>query len=285
MHVLWKGSITFGLVSVPVKLHSATEEKEITFKTVHRPCGTPINQVRNCSTCHTQVDSADVVKGFEYEKGRIVLLEKAELDQILPEASKEIRVLHFMQRDEINPLHYQKTYFLSPDTLGVNGYQLLLAAMNQSKKIAICKLSIRSKSSLAAIQSVGECLTLTTMYYPDEIRSVEAVPNLRAEAKIERKGIELAQLLIEQMSKPYTAADYRNDSREQLISYIQEKIAGNQIIIPPQASNTTILDLMSALQASIEAIQADKKSRGAKRTKASKKNLESIELPGSTETA
>lgn len=283
MHTIWKGAITFGLVNVPVKLHSATDDNDISFKMIHRDCGSHLNFVRSCPTCQKQLESSEIVKGFEYEKGKYVLLEKEELEQVIPESSKEIRVLHFLGIDEINPIYFQKTYYLSPDTIGVNGYQLLATAMSEAGKAALCRVSIRSRNTLAAIRVIDDCLTLTTMFYPEEIRPIEAVPNLKQKSMIDPKGMMLAQMLIAQMSKPFTAAEYRDESRDQLISYIQQKIAGQEFVIQPQAASTTVIDLMAALQASLEAIEAVKEPKKSKRKKSSKSKIE--EQTSNTETA
>lgn len=271
MHTIWKGSIQFGLVSIPVKLHATTDESELGFKLVHRTCGSTLNYVRTCPACQSQAEAADVVKGFEFEPGKYVTLEKEELERIAPESSKEIQVLHFMNKDEIDLLHYHKSYFLSPDTLGVNGYRLLAAAMAEENKLAVCKFSLRSKRYLAAIGAIDNRLVLTTMYYPNELRAIEAVPNTDAEAQYDPKSMALAQALIHQMTKPYTAAEYRDESRDRLIAYIQHKVAGEAYVVSPEPAKASVHNLAAALQASLDAIaEQAKPAKKPKRKSAAK---------------
>jgi len=274
MHTLWKGSLIFGLVSIPVKLHTSTDEKDISYKYLHRDCSSHVRNTKSCKTCQRQIEQSEIVKGYEYENGKFISFEKEEWDNIQPESSKEIQVLHFLNPKEINPIHYQKTYYLSPDTFGVNGYQLLISAMEQTKRIAICKLSIRSKESLASIQVVGNCLTISTLYYPDEIRSIKEVPNLNRDVELDPRGIEIAKLLIAQMSKPYSASQYRNEGKERLISAIKNKIAGEEIVIQSRTPRAAITDLMAALHASLEAVHAANDVKVQRRKQTAQQSLE-----------
>ncbi|RED89160.1 Ku protein [Cohnella phaseoli] len=282
MHTIWKGAITFGLVNVPVKLHSVAEEREISFKMIHRECGSHLNFVRCCPVCEKHLESSEIVKGFEYIKGKYVHLEKEDLEMILPESSKEIRILHFLDRNEINPIYLQKSYYLSPDTFGVNGYQLLIESMKQMDKAALCQVSIRSRQMLATIRVVDDCLALTTMHYPDEVRPVDAVPNIKLSSTIDQKGMALARNLIEHMSKPFSQTEHKDMNRDNLISYIQQKIAGQEYVGQPQSSATIVVDLMAALQASLEEIKSGNEIESSKR-----KNFPSgsLQSSSSTETA
>ncbi|WP_282941314.1 Ku protein [Paenibacillus sp. RC67] len=256
MHTVWKGAISFGLVHVPVKMYSATEDKDIALKYVHRECGSPLNQLRNCPACQREVEWEQVSRGYEYEKHKFVLFEKEELDSLMPETNKEIRILHFVDPSEIDPVYYQKTYYLGPGDLGANAYSLLVKALQLSGKIAVGQIAIRSKKSLAVIRIVDGCLALETIFYPDEIRPVQLVPNVPAEPMINEKELQMAQMLIGQLTSPFDPTLYHDDYRLNLIDAIQRKIAGEDIRIapatPPQAG---IMDLMSALQASLEALK------------------------------
>ncbi|WP_127588479.1 non-homologous end joining protein Ku [Paenibacillus koleovorans] len=252
MHTVWKGAISFGLVHVPVKMFSATEDKDISMKYIHKECGTPLNYVRTCQHCEKAVEWEEISRGYEYESGRFVLFEKEELDS-LAEVNKEIKILDFVNLTEIDPIYFQKTYYLAPNETGANAYSLLLEAMRQSGKIGIAKVSIRSKSSLAAIRIMEDCIVMETIFYPDEIRSVKQVPNLPEKPVVNEKELLMANMLIEQLSSPFEPEKYKDDYRAKLLTMIEQKIAGQEVRIAPEAPSTNVIDLMAALQASLEA--------------------------------
>ncbi|WP_435922200.1 Ku protein [Paenibacillus sp. DYY-L-2] len=253
MHTVWKGAISFGLVHVPVKMFSATEDKDISMKYIHKECGSPISYVRRCPTCDTDVNWEEISRGYEYEKGKYVLFEKEELEQLSDRTEKTITILDFVDLHEIDPIYFQKTYYLSPDQAGSNAYQLLLEAMRESGKIGIAKIAIRSKSSLAAIRVMEGCLAVETIFFPDEIRPISQVPNLPENLQVNDKELSMAKLLIEQLSTPFEPEKYNDDYRENLLKLIEQKVAGEEISLAPAKPETNVIDLMAALQASIEA--------------------------------
>ncbi|MFD0717250.1 Ku protein [Paenibacillus sp. GCM10027626] len=255
MHTVWKGAISFGLVHVPVKMFSATEDKDISLRLIHRDCGTPVAYVRKCNTCEKELEWEEIVKGYEYEKGHFVLFEKDELEQLNENVTKTIEILDFVDLHEIDPIYFQKTYFLSPDQAGGNAYNLLLEAMRQSGKIGIAKISIRSKSSLAAIRTIENCLVIETIFYPDEIRAIGQVPGLPEQISVRDKELAMARMLIEQLSTAFEPAKYTDDYRGRLLDLIQHKIAGEDIKVAPEQQPTQVMDLMAALQASLESIR------------------------------
>ncbi|MDF2724679.1 MAG: repair protein [Paenibacillus sp.] len=254
MHTVWKGAISFGLVHVPVKMFSATEDKDISMKYIHTKCGTPLNYVRTCQHCEQAVEWEQIARGYEYEPGKFVLFDKEELDA-LSEASKEIKIIDFVDLTEIDPIYFQKTYYLAPGETGANAYSLLLEAMRQSGKIGIAKVSIRSKSSMAAIRVIQDCIAMETIFYPDEIRSITHVPNLPENPVVNEKELLMAKMLIEQLSTPFEPSKYKDDYREKVLNLIERKIAGEEVKIAPEAQKTNVIDLMAALQASLEAVK------------------------------
>ncbi|QAY68154.1 Ku protein [Paenibacillus protaetiae] len=252
MHTVWKGAISFGLVHVPVKMFSATEDKDISLRMLHRPCGSPISYVKRCPSCDTEAEWDDIVKGYEYDKGRFVVFEKDELEQLAGEKSRMLQIIDFVDLKEIDPIYFQKTYYLSPDQAGGNAYNLLMQAMLESGKIGIAKISIRSKSSLAAIRVMGNCLAMETIFYPDEIRPVSQVPGLPEAVNVNDKELTMAKLLIEQLSTPFEPTKYTDDYRVNLMEMINSKIAGEEIRVAPEQEQANVIDLMAALQASLE---------------------------------
>ncbi|QJC51158.1 Ku protein [Paenibacillus albicereus] len=257
MHTVWKGAISFGLVHVPVKMFSATEDKDISLRMLHSVCGSPIAYVRECPTCDRKIEWDEIVKGYEVEKGRFVTFGKDELEQAAGEKSKTIQILDFVALEEIDPIYFQKTYYLSPDQAGGGAYSLLMEAMKQSGKIGIAKISIRSKSSLAAIRVLEDgCLAMETIFYPDEIRAVSQVPNLPGPAQVSEKELTMAKLLIDQLTTPFEPEKYTDDYRSAMHELIQAKIAGEDVTVAPRQEPGRVLDLMAALQASLESVKA-----------------------------
>lgn len=280
MHTVWKGAISFGLVHVPVKMFSATEDKDISMRYVHKVCGSPLAYVRKCPVCEKEVEWEEISKGYEYEKGKFVLFEKEEIEQLSEQNNKNITILDFVDLTEIDPIYFQKTYYLSPDQAGSNAYMLLMEAMRQSGKIGIAKISIRSKSSLAAIRVLKECLAIETIFYPDEIRPVSQVPNLPEHMEVNNKELDMAKMLIEQLSTPFSPDKYTDDYRVSLQQLIQSKIAGEEFKIAPARQESNVIDLMAALQASIEAVQpiaTDPGKPKRKRTASTKTETTGIE--------
>ncbi|EHB54424.1 Ku protein [Paenibacillus lactis] len=266
MHTVWKGAISFGLVHVPVKMFSATEDKDISMRYIHKECGSPLSYVRKCPVCEEEVGWEEITKGYEYEKGKFVLFEKDELEQLAEQNSKNITILDFVDLTEIDPIYFQKTYYLSPDQAGANAYRLLMEAMKESGKIGIAKISIRSKSSLAAIRVLDECLSIETIFYPDEIRPISQVPNLPEKTEVNSKELDMAKLLIDQLSTPFDPEKYTDDYRERLLEAINSKVSGEEIKIAPARQETNVVDLMAALQASIEAVKPIGTDPGTKAT-------------------
>jgi DNA end-binding protein Ku len=267
MHTVWKGAISFGLVHVPVKMFSATEDKDISMRYIHKGCSTPLNFVRKCLTCEREVEWEEIARGYEYEPGAFVLFEKDELEKLNGEVTKEIKILDFVQLTDIDPIYFQKTYYLAPNETGTNAYSLLLEAMKQTGKIGIAKVSIRSKSSLAAIRVIDNCIAMETIFYPDEIRSVEQVPNLPEQSNVNDKELQMAKMLIDQLTTPFTPESYKDDYRASLLHAIEQKVNGREISVAPEPHKTNVIDLMSALQASLEATKPITQGAGSSKAK------------------
>lgn len=256
MHTVWKGAISFGLVHVPVKMFSATEDKDISMRYIHKTCITPLAYVRKCQTCEKEVEWDEITKGYEYEPGRFVIFEKDELESISGEANKEIKILDFVNLTDIDPVYFQKTYYLGPGDTGAGAYNLLLDSMRQTGKIGVAKVSIRSKSSLAAIRVIENCLALETIFYPDEIRPISQVPNLPEKVTVNERELEMAKMLISQLSSPFEPEKYKDEYRGRLLEAIEHKIAGEEVQAAPALQKTSVIDLMAALQASLDATKS-----------------------------
>jgi DNA end-binding protein Ku len=267
MHTVWKGAISFGLVHVPVKMFSATEDKDISMRYIHKPCITPLSYVRKCQTCDKEVAWEEISRGYEYEPGRFVLFEKEELEQVSGEANKEIKILDFVHLTDIDPIYFQKTYYLAPGETGSGAYSLLLESMRQTGKIGIAKISIRSKSSLAAIRVIDNCMAMETIFYPDEVRSISQVPNLPERISVQERELDMAKMLIEQLSTTFDPEKYKDGYRERLLDAIGHKVAGEEVRTAPEPHRANVIDLMAALQASLDATKQDKDDQPARKPK------------------
>lgn len=261
MHTMWKGSISFGLVNIPIKMFASTDDKDVKFKYLHKECRTPIKQQRICPTCEREVEWNDIVKGFEYETGRFVIIDEEEMDAVKADATKAIEILDFVNLSEIDPIYFNKSYYLSPQETGGKAYHLLRQAMNDSGKIGIAKITIRTKESLAALRVYKNLLVLETIFYPDEIRAVELVPGIPDNIKLEQKELDMAIHLIDNLTTEFEPEKYKDEYREALQEIIAKKIEGEEIEMPKEAPRRNIIDLMQALQASIEETEKEQKGR------------------------
>ncbi|WP_438434587.1 Ku protein [Gorillibacterium sp. sgz500922] len=273
MHTIWKGAISFGLVHVPVRMYAATEDRDISMRYIHKACSTPLNYVRTCPTCNKEVGWEEISRGYEYEPGRFVLFEKEELDALGGEATREIKILDFVDLSEIDPVYFQKTYYLGPGDTGAGAYSLLLESIRQTGKIGIASVTLRSKSSLAAIRVIDRCIAMETIFYPDEIRAVSQVPSLPEAANVNDKELEMAKMLIDQLSSPFEPEKYKDTYREAVMSAIERKIAGEEVRAAPAPERANVIDLMAALQASLDAAKpADAASATGKKKGGKKKS-------------
>lgn len=257
MHTVWKGSISFGLVNIPIKLHTATEDKDIKLRQLHKECHTPISYQKVCPGCDKEVKTEDIVKAYEYVKGKFVILEEEDLQKLKQEnEDKAVEIIDFVKLEEIDPIYFEKSYFMAPDNGGGKAYSLLRSALVESGKIGIAKIIIRSKEQLAVVRVYQNTLLMETIHFPDEVRNVLEVPNVPSEHTVTPKELDTALLLVEQLTTTFNPEKYHDEYRTALMELIEEKKNGEQTVTAteqktaPVASNVT--DLMSALQASLD---------------------------------
>lgn len=265
MHTVWKGAISFGLVNIPIKMYASIDEKNIKFKYLHGVCRTPVKMVRMCPHCNVEVSWEDVVRGYEHEDGSFVIIEKEELNSLTKDQSRVIEILDFVELHEIDPIYFNKTYFLGAQDGNNKAYALLRIALQQSDKIGIAAVTIRSKRTLAVIRVYNNCLVMETIYYPDEIRSSELVPNIPEEATLPEKEVTLAHQLINQLSTHFDLSKYTDEYRTNLKKLLENKVATEETITPFSQKSEKVLDLMAALQASLAETNRSRKSDNKKK--------------------
>ncbi|MGS2776446.1 non-homologous end joining protein Ku [Robertmurraya sp. GLU-23] len=276
MHTIWKGSISFGLVNIPIKLHSATEDKDIKLRTLHKKCHSPIKYEKTCPVCDEEVKQDEIVRAYEYTKGKFVILEDEDFNKLKKEnEEKAVEIIDFVKMEEIDPIYFDRSYYMSPSDGGGKAYSLLRKALQESEKVGLAKIIIRSKEQLAVIRVYENSLVMETIHFPDEVRSAADVPNVPAEDKVTDKELDTAIMLIDQLTTTFNPEKYTDDYRTALIELIESKRSGKDIVTPvekEQKSNVT--DLMAALQASIDktkpkqaTTEATKKKRTTVKTK------------------
>ncbi|WP_062104871.1 non-homologous end joining protein Ku [Bacillus niameyensis] len=274
MHTMWKGSISFGLVNIPIKLHAATEDKDIKFRSLHKKCHTPIKYQKICPSCEEEVNVDDIVKGYEVTKGKFIEIEEEELKQLEAEkGEKAVEIIDFIQLSEIDPIYFNRSYYMSPDGGGSKAYGLLRKALTESQKAGIAKIIIRSKEQLAVIRVFEETLLMETIHFPDEVRKASEVPNVPASNEVSKKEIDTAILLIDQLTTPFEPEKYQDEYRSKILELIEQKQNGQDLVTAKTVKPTEkMTDLMAALQASIDRSKPEKKV--TKRKKTTKKTAE-----------
>ena len=265
---MWKGAISFGLVSIPVRVFPATEEKTLRFNQLHEKDHGRIKYQRVCSIDGEEVPYDEIVKGYEYEKDRYVVLTDEELDQIPVESSRAIDIEQFVDIEEIDPIYYKKTYYLVPEETGIKAYHLLRDALEEDGRVGIAKVSFRDKEHLSALRLRDDALVLETMYWPDEIRASD-FEELTKPVRARPQEVQMARSLIENLTQEWKPEQYTDAYREALLEMVERKVAGEEIeVIPEPEEAPKVVDLMDALKASVE---ATKKKAPAKKKPAAKK--------------
>ncbi len=251
---MWKGAISFGLVSIPVAVYPATEEKSLKFNQLHDDDMGRIRYQRVCELDGEVVSFEHIVKGYEYEKGRYVVLTDEDFDAVPVESNRMIDILQFVDADDIDPIFYKKTYYLVPDESGVKAYALLRQAMEEDGRVGIAKVSFRDKEHLAALRFKDETFVLETMFWPDEIRDTKFDElSKAAEVRPRLQEIQMAKTLIDNLTDDFKPEQYKDEYREALMGVVEAKIDGREVEVVPEPEETKVVDLMEALKASVEA--------------------------------
>lgn len=253
VRTLWKGAVSFGLVNIPIKMYVATERKDIKFNFLHKECMTPIQYRKFCPNCDREIASEEIVRGYEYQKGSFVVINEEDLERIPLESTKTIDILDFVDLAQVDPVYFDKTYYLEPSAGGEKAYTLLIEAMSQTGKVAIAKVIIRSKQTLAALRVKDQVLIMETIFWPDEIRSPSSL-NLGVDrAKLHDNEIKMAVSLIENLSTNFEPSKYQDEYRQALWEMIESKIVGKEVVTAaPAADRGNVVDLMEALKASVK---------------------------------
>ena len=263
MRSIWKGAISFGLVSIPVKLYSATEERDIAFRQVHREDGGRIRYQRVCTKCGEEVSYADIAKGYEMSDGSIVVLTDTDFENVPITSNRMIDVIQFVPLEELDPIYFSKSYYLEPEKAGVKPYVLLARALEESGKVAVVKVALRQREALAAVRVRDGVFVLETMLWPDEIRE-PSFGFLDDDVEVRPQELAMAGTLIESLSGEFDPNEHHDTYREALEEVIEAKVAGQEVVAPPVRTDegAAVVDLMAALRASVDAAKAGRSGGG-----------------------
>ena len=261
---IWRGTISFGMVSIPVNLYTATESHDVRFHLLHRRDGVRLKNVRWCPKDERAVPWDDVVRGFEYTKGKYLPVSEEDLDHLPVKSVHTVDISDFVKLEEVDPIYYDKAYYLAPDEAGVKAFALLRQALQQTGRAAVAKVAIRDKENLCLVRPYEDVLSMETMFYANEIRSAQ---DIAADgAKVSPKELQMAVSLIENLSDSFDPERYRDEYQAALKQVIKAKVEGAPLPEAPTEKGGRVVDLMEALRASVE---QTRKKRGATQRNAS----------------
>lgn len=256
MRSIWKGAVSFGLVTIPVGLFSATENRTPKFKQLREADGSPIKYKRVAEHDGEEVVWDDIVKGYEVEKGRYVVFTDDELEAAASgTGSKLVDVVQFVPESEIDPILYKSSYYLAPEKTGLKAYRILLGALSDGDLVGLCKVSIRAKEQMATLRNKDGVLVMETMYWPDEVREA-AFESLEEEVEVRDDELAMASMLIENMTREFDPSEWSDQTRERIEEMARKKVDGEEIVAPAVPEPTKVVDLLEALKASVEATKA-----------------------------
>lgn len=265
MRPIWKGHLTFGLVTIPVKLYTATEAKDIRFRLLHKSCMTPIQNKRYCPYHEEIVEWNDVVRGYEHAKGKFVPVTEDELESVPLDTAGTVSVNAFVELGEIDPIYYERSYYLAPDEGGQKAFRLLHDTLEESAKVAVGKVVIKEKEHLVSVRPHDGALVMSTLFYTDEVRSLKDIPELPVQAKVHPNEKKMALQLIEGLAAPFNPGEYQDEYREALQKAINAKVAGEPVTSAPARKEEKVVDLMEALRRSLQSTRKEAASRRGRR--------------------
>ncbi|MGH3332347.1 MAG: Ku protein [Nocardioidaceae bacterium] len=261
MRAIWKGAVSFGLVSVPVKLYAATESHDISFRQVHAKDGGRIKYQRVCSIDGEEVAYADIAKGYETDDGQMVVLDDGDLADLPSSSSREISVDKFVPSDQIDPILFEKSYYLEPDKAAAKPYALLREALKEADRMAVVTVTLRNRMTTAVLRVRDDVIVMQTMMWPDEIRKPDFGTLDATDGAAKPQELKMAKLLVDTLAGDYDPSEYEDDYKDAVEALVQAKLEGGEVKHAPEAKPATgeVVDLLAALQRSVDAA---KSSRG-----------------------
>ena len=273
MRTIWNGSINFGLVNIPIGLAVAQQRKDVSFRTLHRECGTPIKQKRWCPVHERDVEADELVKGWEFAKGQFVLVEESDLEAVALTRSQSIDIKKFVDLEDVDPIYFDRAYYLAPADAAAQRrpYVLLLRAMQEANVAAIGKFVLWGKENLCLIRPLGESLALETLYYAEDIRVRDEIDDAVGETQVENPELEMARQLVASLVGEFDPEEFVNEYRGELKAMLEAKLAGEEIVAPEQPEPAKVVDLMEALKESVAQARKQKDAPAEKKKPAARK--------------
>ena len=250
---VWKGYLTFGLISVPIRLFAAARSERISFNQLHKECNSRIKQLTWCPKCERTVERSELMKGYEHAKDSYVLIEEEDLKKLAPKSAETMEILEFVKLQDVDPLYLDASYYTVADAPGRKAYHLLVKSMEQSGYAALAKLSMHNREYTVIIRPMNHGLTLHTMYYADEVRAADGYGE-QGDVEVKPQELQLARQLVEGLAAPFQPEKYKDGYQQRLLELIEAKRQGQQIAATPQAHLAPVIDLMEALQKSLSVI-------------------------------
>jgi DNA end-binding protein Ku len=273
MRTIWNGSISFGLVNIPVGLALATQRNDVAFRTLHRECGTPIKQKRWCPFHERDVEPDELVKGWEFAKGQFVFVEESDLEAVALQRSQSIEILRFVELADVDPVYFDRTYYLAPADAEAQRrpYVLLLRAMQESGMAAVGKFVLWGKENLCLVRAQGDALALETLFFGEDVRSKAEIEEAVGATEVRKEELGLAGQVISSLAGEWVPDEFENEYRGQLKAMLEAKLAGKEITVPEPVAETPVIDLMEALRQSVADAQGRRAGKAAKTAKAASK--------------
>src|SRR5690348_8368290 len=273
MRTIWNGSISFGLVNIPIGLALATQRNDVSFRTLHRECGTPIKQKRWCPFHEREVEADELVKGWEVTKGEFIFVEESDLEAVALQRSQAIDILRFVKLADVDPVFFDRTYYLAPagGDAQRRPYVLLLRAMEESGMAAVGKFVLWGKENLCLIRAQAGALLLETLFFAEDVRARDEIEEAVAETDVQEAELTLAEQVISSLAGDWAPEDFENDYRRDLAQMLEAKLAGQEIVAPEPVAEAPVIDLMEALRQSVADAQSRRSAEGSKDGKAGSK--------------
>ncbi|MEO7143199.1 MAG: Ku protein [Bryobacteraceae bacterium] len=258
---VWKGYISFGLISIPVRLYAAARDERVSFHQIHRVCGTRVKQQLYCPTCERVVERSEIAKGYPSDKDHFALIDDEDLKKIAPASSETMEIQQFVAAPEIDPVYFDASYYAAPEEPGRRAYQLLVEAMRNKQQVAIARIGMHQREYLAAIRPYQKGLMLHTLYYANEVRTV-AEFNGSETVELNVKEVQMAEKLVEALSAPFNAAAFEDDYQKKVLELVESKTEGREVAGTPPKRRAPVIDMMEALQRSLSAARQPKHEAG-----------------------
>lgn len=252
---VWKGIISFGLVSIPIRLFAAARAKRTYLHQIHKECNTRLKQPLYCPHCDRMVDRSEVIKGYEYETGQYVLIDGDEIKKITPESGKTMEIVAFLDREAVDPIYFDSSFLALPEAHSEKPYSLLLKALGDTKKMGVAKVTMHQREYTIFIRARNNGLTLHTMYYQNEIAAIEGYGR-SYDVKLKPEEVKLADQLVENLSAPFKPEAYKDEFQERLNELIDAKLKGKVLTAAPKKGTAPVIDMMQALKKSLAAGKA-----------------------------